>query len=122
MVQSVALWQSMGLLHPPAGQSILQAMPIGHLMAPLQGEHSEPQANVQTPFSQEPPAVSQARQGPPASIGPQVGGMPASTPRPPDPAADPAAPPRPPPPNRPAKPLPPWPMPPWPVPPWPVPA
>ncbi len=58
MAQLVEFRQSMGLSHPPTAQSILQAMPLGQVMAPLQGEQPEPQANVQTPPSQAPPAAT----------------------------------------------------------------
>jgi hypothetical protein len=101
MAQLVAPRQSIGPVHPPTGQSILQAMPIGQVMAPLQGEQAEPQEKVQTPFSQAPPAARQSAQGTPPSGGPQtVVPGPPSTPRPPEPTA----PPRPP---RPVPPVPP---------------
>jgi len=49
-LQAVELRQSIGLVHPPAGQVILHAIPIGQVIGPVHGEQPEPQANVQTPF------------------------------------------------------------------------
>ncbi len=50
----------------------MQAIPIGQVMGPVQGEQPEPQANVQTPFRQAPPAATQSAQATSASGGPQV--------------------------------------------------
>jgi hypothetical protein len=50
MLQLVDIRQSMALVQPPAGQVILQAIPIGQVIGPVQGEQPEPQAKVQTPF------------------------------------------------------------------------
>ena len=71
-LQLVELRQSMALVQPPAGQVILQAMPIGQVMGPVQGEQPEPQAKVQTPFRQAPPAATQSAQATSASGGPQA--------------------------------------------------
>jgi hypothetical protein len=49
-LQLVELRQSIGTSQPPAGQVILQAIPIGQVMESTQGEQPEPQAKVQTPF------------------------------------------------------------------------
>ncbi len=72
MLQLVEPRQSIGVPQPPAGQVILQAIPIGQVMGPVQGEQPDPQANVQTPFRQAPPAVTQSAQATSASGGPQV--------------------------------------------------
>ena len=77
-LQLVESRQSIGLPQPPAGQVILQAIPIGQVMGPVQGEQPEPQANVQTPFWQAPPAARQSTQATSASGGPQVVAAPAS--------------------------------------------
>jgi hypothetical protein len=97
IVQSVAPRQSIGALQPPAGQSIRHDIPSGQTTAVWQGEQPAPQAKVQTPFSQAPPAARQLKQAAPASGGPQaVAVVPASTPCPLVPAPDPGGPPRPP--------------------------
>src|SRR5579863_5865316 len=70
--------QSIGVSQPPAGQVILQAIPIGQVIGPVQGEQPEPQANVQTPFKQAPPPATQSAQAMSASGGPQVEVVPAS--------------------------------------------
>jgi hypothetical protein len=77
-LQLVELRQSIGVSQPPAGQVILQAIPIGQVIGPAQGEQPEPQANVQTPFWQAPPAATQSAQATSASGGPQVVAVPAS--------------------------------------------
>ena len=51
----LAARQSMGTAQPPAGHVILQGIPRGQTIGPVQGEHPEPQAKVQTPFAQAPP-------------------------------------------------------------------
>jgi hypothetical protein len=71
-LQLVELRQSISLVQPPAGQVILQAIPIGQVIGPVQGEQPDPQVKVQTPFKQAPPAATQSAQATPASGGPQL--------------------------------------------------
>ena len=78
-LQLVEPRQSIGMSQPPAGQVILQAIPIGQVMGAVQGEQPEPQAKVQTPFRQAPPPATQSAQATSASGGPQVEVVPAST-------------------------------------------
>lgn len=56
-VQLVESRQSIATLHPDAGQSIEHPISFGHLMSVVQGLHALPHANVQTPFTQLPPAL-----------------------------------------------------------------
>jgi hypothetical protein len=56
-VQLVESRQSIATAQPEAGQSIEQGMFFGHLMSAVQGLHALPQANVQTPLTQLPPAL-----------------------------------------------------------------
>ena len=56
-VQLVESRQSIATAHPDAGQSIEQPISLGHLMSAVQGLHGLPQANVQTPLTQLPPAL-----------------------------------------------------------------
>jgi hypothetical protein len=53
----VAARQSMVWLQPPGGQSMEHGIPVGQTIGPVQGEHAEPQANVQTPDTHAPPAI-----------------------------------------------------------------
>ena len=55
-MQLVESRQSIRPGQPEAGQSTEHAIPIGHLMSPGHGLHADPQAKVQTPFTQLPPA------------------------------------------------------------------
>jgi hypothetical protein len=55
-VQLVESRQSIWTAQPEAGQSIEQPISFGHLMSVVQGLHALPQANVQTPLTQLPPA------------------------------------------------------------------
>ena len=96
-LQLVEPRQSIGVSQPPAGQVILQAIPIGQVMGPVQGEQPEPQAKVQTPFKQAPPDATQSAQATSASGGPQDEVVPASV-RPAPPLPTPAVPGIPPPP------------------------
>jgi hypothetical protein len=56
IVQLVASLQSTLPGHPDAGQSIEHGMSFGQRMSPGHGLHAVPQANVQTPLTQLPPA------------------------------------------------------------------
>jgi len=69
-LQAVESRQSIATGQPEAGQSMEQATPLGHLMSLVQGLHAVPHANVQTPFTQLPPAAAQAAH-PAVSVGPQ---------------------------------------------------
>ena len=56
-VQLVESRQSIATAQPDAGQSIEQPISFGHLMSAVHGLHALPHANVQTPFTQLPPAA-----------------------------------------------------------------
>ena len=59
-VQLVESRQSIEPGQPDAGQSMAQAIPIGHLMSPAHGLHADPHAKVQTSLMQLPPAATQS--------------------------------------------------------------
>jgi hypothetical protein len=61
-LQLLAARQSMATPQPPAGHVILQGIPSGQAIGVVHGEQPEPQAKVQTPFVQAPPAATQAAQ------------------------------------------------------------